>query len=171
MLKTTSVLQSAGLGFVRGGWRGWGGGGCTLCQCLDLGGLDADATEPDDALYHDRGGQRADGHGGERCRVPRPPWQQFRDGLLQYLQERDDHDDGEDEDPEGFEPSAAHGEFVLQASDLPLDELIGCPDDQGAEQVEGGVYEGSDEREGGGGEGGDDFGDEEDDVCYHVDLG
>ena len=59
---------------------------------------------------------------------------------------------------------------MLQPSNLPLNEFVGGPDDQGAQQIEGRVHEGSDERKGGGGEGGDDFGDEEDNVCYYVDL-
>ena len=59
---------------------------------------------------------------------------------------------------------------MLQAADLPLDELAGRPDYERAEEVEGGVDEGGDQGEGGGGEGGDDFGDEEEDVSYYVDL-
>lgn len=51
-----------------------------------------------------------------------------------------------------------------------MDELVGGPDDQSAQQIEGGVDEGGDEGEGGGREGGNDFGDEENDVCYYVDL-
>ena len=141
-----------------------------MCQGLDLGGFDADATEPDDSFHHNGGGQCAHGHGRERRGVPRPTRQQFRDGFLEDLQKGDDHDDGEDEDPERFEPSAAHGELASQASDPPLDELVRGPDDEGAQQVEGGIDKGSDEGEGGRGEGGDDFGDEEEHVGYHVDL-
>ena len=59
---------------------------------------------------------------------------------------------------------------MLQTSDFPLNELVRRPDDQRAEQIEGGVHKGSNEREGGGRHGGNNFGDEEDDVGYDVDL-
>lgn len=67
MLKTTSVLQSERVcqkgseGIILGKIEGGVG---TLRQCLNLGGFDADATEPDDALYHHRSNQGTDRHGG-----------------------------------------------------------------------------------------------------------
>ena len=73
-----------------------------------------------------------------------PPRYEFHDGFLQYLEEGDDHDDGEDEDSNGFEPFSTDGEFVAEAADLPLDEFVGCVDYEGAEEVEGGVDEGGD---------------------------
>ena len=96
--------------------------------------------------------------------------EEFRDGFLQDLEEGDDHYYAKDEDTEGFEAAAADWEFVLEAFYLPGDELVGCPDYEGAEEVEGGVDEGGDEGEGGGGEDCYYFGGEEDYVCYHVDL-
>ena len=48
---------------------------------------------------------------------------------MEDLQEGDDHDDGEDEDAEGFEASAPDGEFASQSADPPLDELVRRPDD------------------------------------------
>ena len=86
------------------------------------------------------------------------------------MQERDDHYDGEHKYAERFEPLSAYGEFVLQTANPPLDELVGRPDYERAEKIEGGVEEGSDEGEGGGSEGGDYFRNEEDDVGYYIDL-
>ena len=63
VLKTTSVLQSDG--FFVSGFRVCRRvrRGCTLCEGLDLGCLDADTTEPYNAFDYDRGSQCTDGHG------------------------------------------------------------------------------------------------------------
>ena len=65
---------------------------------------------------------------------------------------------------------APYRELVLQPSNLPLNKFVCSPDDQSAQKIQGGIHEGSDEREGGGREGGDDFGDEEYDIRDYVDL-
>lgn len=39
------------------------GGVCTLRQCLNLGGFDADASKPDNALYYNRSSQGSNRHG------------------------------------------------------------------------------------------------------------
>ena len=78
---------------------------------------------------------------------------------MEDLQEGDDHDDGEDEDADGFETAAADWEFVREAGEVPCYEGVGGVDYEGAEEVEGGVDKGGEEREGAG----------EDGCCYFGD--
>lgn len=54
--------------------------------------------------------------------------------------------------------------------DAPGYEFISRPDNECAEEIEGGVDEGGDEGEGGGEESGEGFGRKEEDVGYDVDL-
>ena len=113
-----------------------------LCEGLDLGCLNRDAAEPDDAFDGDGGGEGGDGDGGERGGGVRAgAREELGDAFLEDLEEGDDHYDGEDEDAEGFEAAAANREFVLEGADAVGNELVGCVYYEGAEEVEGGVDE------------------------------
>ena len=90
--------------------------------------------------------------------------------LLGHLHEGDDHDDREDKDADGLETLAADGKLALQLVQAPVDELVGGPHDEGAEEVQGGIDEGGEQGERVGGEDGDTLGDEEEDVGGDVDV-
>ena len=62
-----------------------------------------------------------------------PPGRNFVTDSCKIFKEGDNHDDGENEDPEGFEPSAPYRELVLQPLNLLLDEFGCCSDDQSAQ--------------------------------------
>ena len=95
---------------------------------------------------------------------------EFLDGFLQDLREGDDHDDAEDEDPEGLEAPAPDGEAPLEAFEAPLHEAVRGPDDRRAEQVERGVDEGCDEGEGAAPHRRDPLREQEDNVGDDVDV-
>ena len=63
------------------------------------------------------------------------------------MEERGDHDDGEDEDTDGFEPSAPDWVGVLIAAG---DEFGGDPHNGCTEEVKGCIDEGGENREGAG---------------------
>lgn len=64
---------------------------------------------------------------------------QLLDGFLQNLRKRNDHDDGKDQNPQGFETFAADGKSFLQPIESPADDFVRRPDNHGAEEVQGGI--------------------------------
>lgn len=64
-------------------------------------------------------------------------WEKLFDGLLENLEETDDHDDGENEDAQGFETSATDGEFLLELVQTPAHEPVSDPNDDRAEEIQG----------------------------------
>lgn len=83
------------------------------------------------------------------------------------LEEGGDHDDGEDEDANGFKTAAADRVGVLV---LLGDEFCGCPDYSGGEEIESCVDKGSEDGEGGCEDHDSDFAGEEDGVGDEVDV-
>lgn len=66
-------------------------------------------------------------------------WHQLLDGFLQNLRKRNDHDDGKDQNPQGFETFAADGKSLLQPIESPADDFVRRPDNHGAEEIQGGI--------------------------------
>ena len=103
------------------------------------------AADPDDSLDDHRPREGADGRGGQRGGFVGLARQKLGDGCLQDLEKRDDHDDGEDENPQRLEPAAAHRELVVQPVDLPANQLVGHEDDERAQQIQRRVDQASDQ--------------------------
>ena len=66
-------------------------------------------------------------------------WEKLLDGLLENLEETDDHDDGEDKDAQGFETSATDGKFLPELVQAPAHQPVSNPDDDCAEEIQGRV--------------------------------
>ena len=107
-----------------------------LRQSLDLRCLHPRAADPDCA-FHDNGGYHSEnGRRWERGDVVLAAWKELLDGFLENLEETDDHDDGEDEDAQGFETSATDGEFLSELIQAPAHEPVGYPDDDRTEKIQ-----------------------------------
>ena len=137
-----------------------------LGEGLDAAVLDEPAPEPAAELEEDGGGHDDDCGEGEVDDGVVIGGEAL-DALEEDLEEGGDHDDGEDEDAEGFEFAPADGVGVVVVAG---DEARGGPDDGGGEEVEGGVDEGGEHGEGGGEHDDGDFADEEDRVGGEVDV-
>ena len=136
-----------------------------LRERLHGGVADEAAPEPAEALDEHRGGHDGEGGGGEAddgAVGGREPVER----LERHLHEGRDHDDREDEDADGLEPVAPDG--VLVARGAAGGEPRGGPDDGRAEEVEGAVDEGREDRDGGRQDRDDDFEDQEDGVGGEV---
>lgn len=72
-------------------------------------------------------------------------WQELLHRLFQDLEERNNHDNGEDEDADGLETSTPDREAFLEPLQLPSHKPVCGPYDERAEEVEGRIDEGSDE--------------------------
>lgn len=83
------------------------------------------------------------------------------------MEERGDHDDGEDENTEGFEPSTPDRVGVLVAAG---DEFGGRPHDSCAEEVKRCVDEGGENREGASQDNDGDFSHEKNGVGGQIDI-
>lgn len=112
----------------------------------NLRSLNAQTRNPNGALDGHRGQERRNSRRGQHLRLPLQR-DQLLDGLLEDLQERDDHDDGEDQDAEGLEAAPPDGEALLQGVEPPLHEPVRGPHDERAEEVEGGIDQRRDERQ------------------------
>ena len=135
-----------------------------------LHGAVLDQSTPQPAAELDDDGQSHDDDAGDpelHDGVILPAAGEPVDALDEDLEEGDDHDDAEDEHPQGLEPPPPHGVGVPV---LALDEFGGRPDDGGGEEVEGGVHQGGEHGEGGGEDDDGDLAGQEEGVGGEVDI-
>ena len=106
-----------------------------LGEGLHGGVLDEAAPEPAEEFDNNRCGHDGDGGEGEPDNAVIGAGQ-LVEAFEADLDKGGDHDDGEDEDADGFEAPAADGVGV---GVVVADEACGCPDDSRTEEIERGV--------------------------------
>lgn len=116
-----------------------------LRECLHLCCLDPGASDPNCSLDNNCGYHCEYGCRWEHGYAVVATRQQLLYRLLEDLEKRNHHDDGEDEDANGLKALATDGESFLQGLQTPAHQLVRSPDDDCAKQVEGGVNEGRDQ--------------------------
>lgn len=122
-LKITSVLQSnLNVSFDSDHYLNT----LTLSQCLYLCSLNPNTSKPKNTLQTDRRSQSRNRYGWQLCCLMWSLRYQFLTTLLQYLKERDDHNDTEDQYTQRFQPPSPNREFPLQLRDMPLNQLMSC---------------------------------------------